>query len=727
MKNLFFKLILFLIFTTSILIILLSTIGINTNKFNNLITEKIEQSNKDINLNLNKINFKLDIKELSLFLETRNPNLRYKEVIVPTDNIKVYIDFKDLILQKLKIKKINFSVSNLDILQLKKIATVFKPSNFKSFINNNIKKGKFSSDIEFYFDDNNNIYNFIAKGDILEAALKIKDDLLINKINLNYFADNQDILIKNVFGEIDKIKILEGDLRVKLSNEIQLQSNFTTDLKLNQQLAKKYYSIFKKNEFIKNITKLETILSNNLSMNFDETLKIKKFNFSSEGEVSILNYKFKNPISSEFLKNDIKTLKIINSKLKSNYSSQNSGMDIEGKYTINDKDYQNFYLKNQISKNSNIIKFDLDYYNLINLDFLNYLKSDGSPSKISSEIIKKNESFLIKKFKLIENKTSLEIKNLKFKNLNFISIEDLIVKTYKDKKKNNDFKINIGKKIVISGSHFDATNFSKIFNKKNNKNQFKNINKEIAIDIENVIAPLSDNLKNFKLIGFIKKGKFKKLSAKGDFGNKRYLDISLKDEANKKYLEVFSDLPQPLLTEYNFFKGLTGGTLLFTSVFDEISSNSKLKIENFKVKNAPGMIKLLSLADLGGLADLTRGEGLSFDVLEISISKEKNLTKFDEIFAVGPSISVLMDGYQERNGLTSLRGTLVPAKNLNKLISKIPVIGEIVVPKEVGEGLFGISFKIKGPKGKVKTTINPIRTITPRFIQKIIDRKKNSK
>ena len=46
-------------------------------------------------------------------------------------------------------------------------------------------------------------------------------------------------------------------------------------------------------------------------------------------------------------------------------------------------------------------------------------------------------------------------------------------------------------------------------------------------------CPLSDNLKNFKLIGFIKKGKFKKLSAKGDFGNKRYLDISLKDEANK--------------------------------------------------------------------------------------------------------------------------------------------------------------------------------------------------
>ena len=82
-----------------------------------------------------------------------------------------------------------------------------------------------------------------------------------------------------------------------------------------------------------------------------------------------------------------------------------------------------------------------------------------------------------------------------------------------------------------------------------------------------------------------------------------------------------------------------------------------------------------------------------------------------------------MDGYQDKN-ITSLRGTLIPAKTINKMISRIPLIGDIVIPKEVGEGLFGISFKMKGPKGKIKTSINPIRTITPRFIQKIIDRNK---
>ena len=164
--------------------------------------------------------------------------------------------------------------------------------------------------------------------------------------------------------------------------------------------------------------------------------------------------------------------------------------------------------------------------------------------------------------------------------------------------------------------------------------------------------------------------------------------------------------------------------MLFSSIIESNYSNSKLKIEDFKVINAPGMVKLLALADLGGLADLAEGEGLSFDILEINMERTNDSLKLKEIIALGPSISVLMEGYQDTK-VTSIRGTLVPAKTLNKLISKIPILGDIVIPKEVGEGLFGIIFKMKGPPGEIKTTINPIRTVTPRFIQKIIDKKRN--
>ena len=299
------------------------------------------------------------------------------------------------------------------------------------------------------------------------------------------------------------------------------------------------------------------------------------------------------------------------------------------------------------------------------------------------------------------------------------------MKTYLKTKENNNFSINFMDEIKMYGSVFDARSLPKILISQTEQNYFKNINKEVDINIDNVIAPLSEKLKDFKLIGTIKNGRFVKISSKGDFGSNNYLDIKMtNDESGKKFLEVYSDLTKPLLTQYDFFKGLTGGKLLYTLISDNLST-SKLQIENFKVINAPGMVKLLSLADLGGLADLAEGEGLSFNLLEIKMEKTKGNLKLDEILAIGPSISVLMEGYQNKN-LTSLRGTLVPAKTLNNIISKIPVIGDIVIPKEVGEGLFGISFKLKGPPGKIKTTINPIRTLTPRFIQKIIDKNKIS-
>ena len=91
-------------------------------------------------------------------------------------------------------------------------------------------------------------------------------------------------------------------------------------------------------------------------------------------------------------------------------------------------------------------------------------------------------------------------------------------------------------------------------------------------------------LENFKLLGEIKNGQFIKISSKGDFGGNNFLDISMKKDkgSDKKYLEIYSDLPRPLLSEYSFFNGLAGGKLLFTSIIEESKSYSKLKIENFK-------------------------------------------------------------------------------------------------------------------------------------------------
>ena len=134
------------------------------------------------------------------------------------------------------------------------------------------------------------------------------------------------------------------------------------------------------------------------------------------------------------------------------------------------------------------------------------------------------------------------------------------------------------------------------------------------------------------------------------------------------------------------------------------------------------LAKLLTLASLQGIADLLTGEGIRFTNLEVKFSSENDLIKIEEMYAIGPAISILMDGYIEIKKLISLRGTLVPATTINKTIASIPVIGKILVGKKTGEGVFGVSFKIKGQPDNLKTSVNPIKTLTPRFITRTLEK-----
>ncbi len=715
---------LFLIISIILLLGILTTYGIQTGKFNNLISQKINDSNNDVKTKLNDIKFKIDIKELSLFLETKNPEIVYRDALVPTNNLKVYIDFFSIFKNDVKIKKISLTSSQIDIKGLKKLSSSFKPSNLKSFINNKVKAGNINAEVEIFF-KKNLIDNFITKGEVNNFESEIVKNFYLEKSNFSFFADKTDLLIKNFDGTSSFFKIQDGDLKVKLSTDISLEANFNTRI---QYKKKKNITPFflQKNNFSKNLTSLDGNLVNHVKINLDKTYKVKDFDYKNSGNIIKATFEDKNLIKNKFLNEKINLLSLSNSKIKSDFSSKKKYIKISGKYSVNRSNLLFYDLENTFEDQSFNLKINCDFSRVLNLGIINYQKLKDIKAKIYLDLNKKENEIKINEFNYNEGKNLLSLKNLKTKNNNFSSFEKIKVITYKKGKKNNDFSILYDKNILIEGKQLDATNLPKYFNEKSKKNTFSKINKKIEINLSNIDVPLSEKIKDFKLIGKIENGKFSKISSKGDFGGNNFLDVKMiYDEINdKKYLEIYSDKTNPLLTEYSFFEGLTGGKLLFTSTINNDESyEAKLKIESFKVINAPGMVKLLSLADLGGLADLAEGEGISFDILEISMKKTKNMLSISEIIALGPSISVLMEGYQD-DKVTSLRGSLVPAKTLNRLISKIPVIGDIVIPKEVGEGLFGISFKLKGPPGKIKTTINPIRTITPRFIQKILDKNK---
>ena len=719
MKKLLINLTLVSLLFFIILLITLSTIGIKTNKFNEFIKEKTSEKGK-INLELKSIKFKIDPKKLSLFLETENPNINYSDVTIPVQNLKVYVDVLSLIKTRPKIKKINLSLEELDVVQLNKLSRFIKPSNFKSFLNNKIKKGKLITEIEIFLDEDGLFKDFIAKGTIKDLQAEFLGSLNLTNTNLSFFADKNDVLLKNIFGNFEDIKINDGDIKLNLENGIKLNSNFNSKISLNKALLKKYKKFFKKNNFLSQLINLEADLNNNFYVALDKTYKLIEYNYNLSGNLKKGEFLLFEEIENEFMKEAVKKVYLSDIKFQSIFNPQSIKLNGDGKYSFNNLEFLKISLENNFINNENYLKLNFDFKNSFELDFLNYKKPKNSLSNFSVNLKKKKDYIEINELYYNEKNNFIKINDLIFENNKLLSFKELSVETI-----NNNFFIKNGKKILIKGSKFDATNLTKYLNRKSKENKLEKISGDIEIEFKNIKAPMSEKLQNFRLLGKIKNGKFEKIISKGDFGDNNFLDISMKKNknSNKKYLEIYSDLTSPLLTEYSFFNGLSGGKLLYSSVIDGSKTASKIKIDNFKVINAPGIIQLLSLADLGGLADLAKGEGLSFDTLEIDIENSDGFLKIKEILALGPSISVLMDGYRDKAGLTSLRGTLVPAKTLNRIISKIPVLGDLVIPKEVGEGLFGISFKMKGPKGNIKTSVNPIRTLTPRFIQKIIDKK----
>ena len=104
MKKLISRSLLLIIILLITFIALLSTKGIETNKFNKFITDKASET-KNIKLELDAIKFKINLKQLNLFLETRSPKISYKNYLIPVQNIKVYIDFYSLLKSDPKIKR----------------------------------------------------------------------------------------------------------------------------------------------------------------------------------------------------------------------------------------------------------------------------------------------------------------------------------------------------------------------------------------------------------------------------------------------------------------------------------------------------------------------------------------------------------------------------------------------------------------------------------------------
>jgi len=725
--------ILSIIFLGTVLTILyLSLVGLKSEKFNNKITNKILEINKDINLDLNEVKFLLDLYNFRVNISTKDPIILLDSKKLQINNIRTNISLKALILEEFSIDDLQISTKAIKLNDLVLLARSFKDSTELFILDRIIKGGFLTADIKLKFDEGGGVKDdYQINGSIKNAKLNFLNKYNVSNLNLNLDISKNKFFLKEINAEINDLRasspiieiIKEKDLFLIKGKILTNEKNYSKD-----QLSSTFPNLLKN----LNIEKVRFNSENNISFIISKKLKFKNLNIESKININKLVIKNNFINLKTYLPNLNELISFENHTITINYDKDKLNIKGNGEILIEDKlDSTNYQLirsngefifdtKTNL-KNSKLLIDFLDYEKKKNLDasilIKGKLKKNNAINFDLISLIENNNKIIFKKLNLSKNFKIINIDSFKFNYLNKMKIKNKL------SLKRNNSNYN------IEGKSFDAT---KLINgimdsDDDNFSLFSNFNSQINLKINKTYINEVDSMNNLSGTLNYKNNKINDLDLKSTFSNNKKITLSIKtNDQQEKITKLFTDYPKPLIKRYDFIKGYEEGYLDYYSIKKDGISNSSLVIDNFKVKEVPVFAKLLSLASLQGIADLLTGEGIRFTDLEMKFSNKKNLTTIEEMYAIGPAVSILMDGYIESKKVVSLRGTLVPATTINRSIASIPLLGNILVGKKIGEGVFGVSFKIKGSPKDLKTVVNPIKTLTPRFITRTLEKiKKN--
>jgi hypothetical protein len=710
-------------------ILYLSIFGLETEKFNNQIKNKIYQSNKDLDIELKKIRLTLNPLNFQINAKTIGPIKFFKKKQIQLEYIKTEISLNSILKNKIVSSKLEFSTRSI---MLKDLISIFrsltgKPELF--LLEKSIKNGQVIANVKLNLDEHGKIKkDYKITVDLKEGKIKFLKDYNFENINFYLKIYDNTIDFKNINFRSNKINFFSNDLKIIQSKDTFFVKGYINNEEaiLNNDLLKLF------NIDTKNLNFLNTNFNsqNKFSFIIDKRFTIKDYKINSKIKLSQLSFK-----EQEFLKPFFPKLsKLIifkNQKIEIDYKNKILGFKSSGKIKF-EKEFEDIDFS-LIKIND---KFDFDTQinlnkTVFNIDFLNFKKKKQSKVQIKiSGDYNENSNLNLKNISITEKDNKIILHNLLIDKTNQIKEFRKIDLDYFDSEgKRNIILVNkINKnEYQVKGQTFNANSLISNLLKDNDKkikifkNDLKikiNLN-QVFIDSENLINDLNGLLE-------LKNNEIVEAEISAFFMDKNSLKFTIRSNQNKKITKFVSSKAKPFVKRYKFIKGFEEGNLNFSSSKIDGISNSLLIIDNFKIQEIPVLAKLLSLASLQGIADLLTGEGIRFSDFEMKFTNNKKLMTINELYAIGPSISILMEGYVQSNELISLRGTLVPASTINRTIASIPVIGNLLIGKKVGEGVFGVSFKIKGPPKNLETSVNPIKTLTPRFITRTLEKiKKN--
>ena len=703
----------------------LSFFGFETDRFNKIISNKVNESYPQIELKLNKVKLLLKPLNLKINVITENTGIKIRDKNLKLKKISTNYNIVSFFNKDFGIRNLNFETEYNNFEDILKFARSIKDSPQLLILDKISNKGKLYINGKINIDRKGKIKNnYLISGEIKDLSLDLFNNEKIKNINFKFNYEENNIKLKKVELKYFNLPISSDNINLQRQNEIFfVKGNLNNpSSEINNKFINKYY----KNNSLKNL-----ILSSNSEFSFNINKKLKFQNVKINSSINIENaeYHYENKSLKKILPNIKDKIIIKNNKLNLNYNNDLSIVG-EGYIFISEKQENIFYDIKKKKKNLSVdLKVSLNKTPII-IKLLDFYKNDKNAelkinfNKEKNKLLISNLSLISKKDKFIFNNFTLnnkfQIIDLEKIKLNYQDRDEIINDLSLVKKKDhflvegNNFSLNS----IIENILFDDSEAElKLFT--NKPRVFKIKFKENNIDKEHII---------YNLLGEIvfNNNKITKLNLNSKFKDNKNVSLSIVNKNGDQITTFYSDLAKPFVKKFKFIKGFEEGKINFSSTKLNKRSNSQLNIYDFKLKELPALTKILTLASLQGISDILTGEGVRFNEFEMIFSNEDNLMKINEMYSIGPAMSILMEGYVQKDKLISLKGTLVPATTINKFVSSIPLIGDVLVGKKTGEGVFGVSFKIKGPPKNLKTSVNPIKTLTPRFITRTLEKIKKT-
>ncbi|WP_300378967.1 AsmA-like C-terminal region-containing protein [Henriciella sp.] len=168
---------------------------------------------------------------------------------------------------------------------------------------------------------------------------------------------------------------------------------------------------------------------------------------------------------------------------------------------------------------------------------------------------------------------------------------------------------------------------------------------------------------------------------------------------------------------------LSGGTMALNGTLarGDTPAQLNLTLEQVRMRDAPLLTQILSLASLRGLSDTLSGEGVLFTSVGVPITIAGDRFIIDGARANGPALGLTLNGWigQSSDDL-SLSGVLVPSFGTNSMLGGVPIIGDLFVGRD-GEGIFSLTYSVEGTLNRAQVAINPLSAVTPGILRRIFE------